>query len=73
MTQFNDPRRVIEDALRLEEAIKLVKAVDIESVNEHATGDYKGDKIATEGLFWGTIQQLKNWHRVAHGKAKRIL
>ncbi len=73
MTQYNDPRRVIEDTLRLQQAIDLVRKVDIDSVNDHKTGDYDGDKVATEGLFWGTLQQLKNWHRIAHDKAKRIL
>jgi hypothetical protein len=72
MTRFNDPTRLIEDKLRLEQVIKMLKAVDPESINEHKSGDPVGDRLATEGFYWGTIQQLKNYLRVVQGKAKKI-
>jgi hypothetical protein len=72
MTRFNDPTRLIEDRVRLEEAIKLVKAVDYESVNDNKSGDHEGDKLATEGLYWGMIKAMQRFCAVARTKESKI-
>lgn len=72
MTRPLEQSRLVEDRLRLELAIALVKSVDPESINEHKSGDARGDRTATEGFYWGTIQQLRNYHRVAQNKAKQL-
>lgn len=61
-----------EDAYKLERMIKELKTVDMDSVNDHKTGDFQGDKLVTEGLFWALIRQVEHFQLIARNKLKGL-
>lgn len=70
---MNELMQLSEDIMRLQQAINTLRGIHASSVNEHKTGDVVGDRTATEGLFIGTVQQLKHYHRIARSKRAQLL
>lgn len=64
---------LLESVYDLTEALRHLRKVDTASINEHKTGDHVADRLATEGMYTGTIQQVRAWHRVAWAKQRRLL
>ena len=65
--------QLVEDNYRLDQALSLLKRVHTDSILQRKTDDEVCDRLATEGLYLGTQQQVRRWLGVAKDKLRQQL